>query len=130
MGRLACRDAVALRLREVADRAAILKLRGERAAGVQRIRVFREIEKLARCKQLLEKRLDVLEQEEDGLWEDIKAEVRAVLADLPGGVERWIERLDENHATHAREACEQPAAVPGSRRTGRAIREALRLEVE
>jgi hypothetical protein len=117
MGKRAYHDALDLRLRELTDRTAMLKLRWELAAGVEKFQTFWEIQRLERRKCMLEDRLHKLEREKNGLWQDINADIQAVTDDLPDGVERWIERLDANHAAHSREARDQSTAAPASRRS-------------
>ena len=119
MGKRAYHDALDLRLRELTDRAATLKLRCEHAAGIKKFRTYWEIQRLERRKRMLQERLRKLEREENGFWQDIKANVQAVTDDLSGGVDRWIERLDANHAALSRVARDQPTAVPASNRSAR-----------
>ena len=117
MGKRAYHDALDLRLRELTDRAAILKLRSEHAAGIKKFRTYWEIQRLERRKRMLQERLRKLEREEDGFWQDIKANVQAVTDDLPSGVDRWIERLDANHTARSREARDRSAAAPALTRS-------------
>jgi hypothetical protein len=111
MGKQAYLNALDLRLAELVDRTALLTLRWERAAGLERFRAFQEIERLERRKRALKGRLEQLEHAEPGLWQDIKADLQAVADDLRGGIERWIERLDRDHSARSRE---EMAPAPGS----------------
>jgi hypothetical protein len=69
------------------------------------------MQSLERHKRMLEDRLKRLERGENGLWQDLKADVQAVTEDLSGGIERWIERLDTNHAEHSPEPSGQPTSA-------------------
>jgi hypothetical protein len=102
MGKQAYHDALDLRLGDVAERTAVLTLRWERAAGIEKFRILQEIQRLQRRKRALEDRLRQLEAGEAGLWQDIKADLQAVIDDLRGGIERWIERLDRDHRARLR----------------------------
>jgi hypothetical protein len=116
MGKRAYHKILDFRLRELTDRAATLKLRCEHAAGIKKFGTYWELQRLERRKRMLQDRLRKLERDEDGFWQDLKARVQAVTDDLPGGVDRWIERLDANHAARSREARGQPTAAPASSR--------------
>jgi hypothetical protein len=118
MGKRAYHDVLDLRLKELTGRAAMLRLRWEHAAGVERFRTFREIQRLERRARMLQDRLRKLDGEENGLWQDIKANVQSVTDELPNGVERWIERLDANYAARSREARDPPTTAPALSRTG------------
>ena len=118
MVKRAYRKALVLRLRELDEWAAILKLRWQNAQGVEKFQAFRETQMLERHRRMLEDRLRKLDREKDGLWQDLKAIVRAVIDELPGGFERWIEQLDSAYEVHSREAPGQPYAPAGLSRSG------------
>jgi hypothetical protein len=112
MGKRAYRDALNLRLGELSHRAVMLQLRWEHAKGFERFRTLRQIESVERRKRLLQDRLRQLDRHEEGLWQDLKANVRSVTDELPSGVERWIERLDANYAEHSLEASDPLTTLP------------------
>lgn len=99
MSKRAYCHALELRIRRLADQAASLKLRSERAAFVERFWCARDIRRLEERKEKLEARLRELVRREDGFWEDLKANIRGVTDELPFGVERWMERLDRSYTT-------------------------------
>jgi hypothetical protein len=113
MGKRAYQDALGLRLRELTQRAAILRLHWEHAAGREKFRTLGEIRRVERRRRMLQDRLRQLDGEGDGLWQDLKADFRGVIYDLPGGVERWIERLNANFAARLRDATGAPERGAG-----------------
>jgi hypothetical protein len=118
MGRLAYQRTLDLRIKELMRRLILLKARRERTEGVEKFRIFREIKRLERRERMLVDRLQEIERQENGFWQDIKADVRAVLDDLPGGIERWIELLDAGYESHSSGARDEPAAAPEASRFG------------
>ena len=91
-------DALELRLKDLTNRTVILKLRSERMEGINKLRYGREIERLEHQQQELKNRLRRLEREGSGFWEELKADIRESIIELPSVFERWIEWLDRNYA--------------------------------
>jgi hypothetical protein len=110
MGKLAYHDALDFRLKELTDAIATLKLHLEHAVGGEKFQALCEVHKLERQKRILADRLHKLESEKDGLWHDIKADIHALIDDLPGFVECWIELLDASYASLSRETRSRPTA--------------------
>jgi predicted phage-related endonuclease len=98
MSKQAYCHALELRIGKLADQLVALKLRSEHAAFAEKFHYPRDIRRSEKRKQELEARLSKLAQQDDGLWEDIKANIRGVFDELPSGVERWMERLDRSYA--------------------------------
>jgi predicted nucleic acid-binding Zn-ribbon protein len=87
-----------LRIQNLRKQVAALKLRSERVSFVSKFRYSRDIQRLEQRAEELEARLSELRRKQDSVWEDIKANIRAVADELPPGVERWMERLDRSYA--------------------------------
>jgi chaperonin cofactor prefoldin len=87
-----------LRIKNLRNQMAALKVRSERVSFVNKFRYSRDIQRLERRVEELEARLSELGHQQDSVWEDIKANIRAVTDELPSGVERWMERLDRSYA--------------------------------
>jgi hypothetical protein len=98
MGKMAYHNALELRLRELTDRIAVLRLRWEHMKGVDRLRCGCEIDRLGQRRQALDNRVRDLESEKDSLWEDIKADLRGFTDELPSVMERWMEFLDLSYS--------------------------------
>jgi hypothetical protein len=117
MGKLAYQRTLDLRIKELMRRIILLKARWERTDGVEKFRIFREIERQERRERMLRHRLVELEPQGNGVWQDIKADVRAVLDDLPDAIERWIELLDAGYESHSSGARDKPTAAAGLNRS-------------
>jgi chaperonin cofactor prefoldin len=87
-----------LRIKNLRNQMAALKVRSERVSFVNKFRYSRDIQRLEQRAEELEARLSELGHQQDSVWEDIKANIRAVTDELPSGVERWMERLDRSYA--------------------------------
>jgi hypothetical protein len=117
-----CR-ALELRIRRLADQLVALKLWSEHAGFVGKFRCSQDIRRLEQRKQELDARLSELTHQKDGLWEDIKANIRGVVGEFPSGIERWMERLDKSYAeaSASPEAGDHSHAARDQQRTRRLL---------
>jgi hypothetical protein len=98
MGKRACYHALELRLGDLMKQVAVLKLRLGNLDGMDMLRCRSEIKKLELMEQALRNRQCALEQDKDGLWQDIRAEIQTLADELPFAVQHFFQRLDFKHS--------------------------------